>query len=88
MSNLVKLNEWLLADIGDFWTDECLDFQAMPTLKSKPVKRHTINELHAKFINGHDNLVFVAFKTQWRLVGVAYKDIISLHLYCLWNGTF
>lgn len=71
---LAKLNKWLLADKGDAWTEEklaatmfppipsCLNVQAMATMKPKPGKRPTINELHAKLINGHDNIFFVAFE--------------------------
>ena len=62
----------------------CLNNQAMPTLKHKPpAKRLTISELHAKLINVHDNHFFVASEKEWRLVGVAYKDTMSLHPDCL-----
>ena len=60
----------------------------MPALKPKPALRPTINELHAKLINGHDNLFFVAFEDEWRLVGIAYKDTMSLHPDCLQDGKF
>ena len=66
----------------------CLDVQAMPALKPKPVLRPTINQLHAKLINGRDNLFFVAFENKWRLVDVAYKDIMSLYPDCLQGGKF
>ena len=75
MPCLAKLNNWLLLDKGNSWTGEeleaamnppepsCLDIQVMPTLRPRPAKRPTINELHAKakLINGNDNFFFVFF---------------------------
>ena len=100
MSCLDELNDRVLRDNNDSWTEEkldavmfppgpsCLDTQAMPTLKPTPAVWPTINQLHSKLINGCDNLFFIAFKNKWRLVGVAYKAIMSLHPDCLQGGTF
>jgi hypothetical protein len=75
MPCLADLNEWLLADKNESWTEEeleaamyppnpsCLNVQAMPTLKPKPVTRPSINELHAKLIHGRNNLFFVSEKS-------------------------
>ena len=46
----------------------CLDIQDMPILKLKPVKWPIINVLHAKLVNSHDNIFFVTFKIELRLV--------------------
>ena len=84
MPCLGKLNDWVLKDNGDSWTEEeleadmfppepsCLDVQVMPALKPKLALRPTINHLYAKLFNGRDNLFFIAFKNKWHLVGVAY----------------
>ena len=100
MPYLAKLNKWLLEDRDDLWTEEdldaamfppeqsCLDIQVMPMLKPKPVQRPTINEFHAKLNNSCDNLFFVAFESEWRLVSVANRDTMSLHVDCLWVGKF
>ena len=73
---LDKLNNQLLEDNSDSWTEEeleaamfspepsCLDIQAMPTMKPKPTVRPTIDQLHAKLINGCDNLFFVAVENE------------------------
>ena len=46
----------------------CLDVQAVPALKPKPALRPTINQLHAKPINGHDNLFLLPSKTDGALL--------------------
>ena len=66
----------------------CLDVQAMPALKPKPVLRPTSKKLHTKLINCRDKLFFVAFENKWCLVGVAYKDTMSLNPNCLQDGKF
>ena len=39
-------------------------------------------------MNGRDNLIFVVFEDEWRRVGVAYKDTMSLHPGYLQDGKF
>ena len=95
MPCLDELNDWLMQDRKDSWTKEeseaamyppkppCLNVQAIQALKPKPVTRLTMNQLHAKLMNGQDNLFFVVFEEEWRPVGVAYKDTMTLHPECL-----
>ena len=66
----------------------CLDVQAMPLLKPKPITRPTINQLHAKLMNGQDNLFFVVFEDESCLGVVTYKATMSLHPECLQDGNF
>ena len=66
----------------------CLDVQAMPALKPEPIPRPIINQVHAKLMNGQDNLFFIVFKDKLRLIGIAYKDTMSLHPECLQDGKF
>ena len=98
MHCLAEFNEWLMKDKYNMWPEEeleasmfppspsCLDVQDVPTLKPKPAQQPTINGLHAKLVNGHDNLFFVTFKNEWRLVGVAYRDIMASQPDCLLDG--
>ena len=65
-----------------------LDVQAMTTLKPEPIPKPTINQVHARLINGRHNLFFVVFEGEWRPVGVAYKDTMSLHPECLQDCRF
>ena len=66
----------------------CLDVQDMPTLKPTPALWSIINQLNVNPTNGHDNLFFVVFEDKWPVVGVAYKDTLSLHPDCLQDGKF
>ena len=91
---LDELNDLILADKGDSWTEEelkavmlppepsCLNIKAMPTLKSSLTKLPTITDLHVKLINGQGNLFLVAFKKEWRLVDIHYMDTMSLNPDC------
>ena len=65
-----------------------LDVQAMTALKPEPIPKPTVNQVHARLINGRNNLFFVVFEGEWRLVSVAYKDTMSLHPDCLQDGKF
>ena len=58
----------------------------MPTLKPKPAQQPILNEIHDKLINDCDNLFFVMFENEWRLVSVAYRDTMAIHPNCLQNG--
>ena len=74
MPCLDKLNDWLMRDGGNAWTEEeleeaiyppepsRLDVQAMTALKPEPIPKPTVNQLHAKLNNGRNNLFFVVFE--------------------------